>query len=581
MPPTQPHIGQFFIQVHGADLPLEVMDHLDEAVVEDDLAQPAMFALRFHDPQFTLLDGEQFELGREVTLSAANAAGHRTPIMTGEITALEPELEQHDPALVVRGYDRGHRLHRGRKTRTFLKQTDSDIVAAIAREANLRTDIEPSSERYEYVIQNNQTDMEFLRMRALRIGYGVTVHGQTLRFRRVEAAPPQVPAQEWGVSLSSLRVRLSAAAQPNEIQVRGWDHQAKRALVGKASAPTQTGHVGDGANGGVVAQQSFGAAATVCVTDRPVSTQSEADHMAQAVLDELAGDYLQAEGTCQGEPTLRAGTQVEVKGVGRRLHGTYFVTATRHEYTPDGGYTTTFTVNGRRPRSLLAALDSSPQHHTVEGVVIGIVTNINDLRGWGRIKVKFPWLDDGQESDWIRIAAPGAGKERGLCVLPEVDDEVLLAFEHGDIGKPYVIGGLWNGKDPLPAAVVDGGKVRTRMLKTRAGHMIEIEDDTSAGQGFIQLTTNGGHVLKISDNDRLIEIKSQTHTLTLDDQARAVRVESGGDLEMKGLGGKLSITAQGVELVSNTNLNVQAKAMLDVKTSAVLSIQGSLVKINS
>lgn len=580
MPANKPNIGQIFIQIDGADLPVGVMDGLDEAAIEDDLAQPAMFTLRFHDPKLELLDGDQFRLGREVKLGAADAQGRRKLILVGEITALEPELEQHDPALLVRGYDRSHRLHCGRRTRTFLKQTDGDIVAAIAREAHLRPDVEATSERYDYVIQNNQTDMEFLRARAVRIGYSVGVDEQTLRFRRMAGAPPQAPPQEWGVALQSFRVRLTAVAQPNEVQVRGWDPKTKRALVGRAQQAAQPSRIGDGTSGGAAAQRSFGAAATLHVTDQPVTTQAEADHLAQAVLDDIAANYLQAEGICTGEPALRAGTQVEVKGVGRRLHGTYFVTATRHEYTPDGGYMTTFAVNGHRARSVLAALDGTGERHAVRGVVIGVVTNINDPDALGRVKVTFPWLDDNQESDWARLATPGGGKERGMCVVPEVGDEVLLAFEHGDISKSYILGGLWNGKDKPPATVVEGGKVKTRTIKTRAGHAIELQDDNNAGKGFIKLTTSGGHVLSISDNDHGIQLTSQSHTLTLDDQGRAVRIESGGDVEIKGTGGTLRITAQGVELSSNANLKVQANAMLDVKTSAIVSIQGSIVKIN-
>ena len=80
----------------------------------------------------------------------------------------------------------------------------------------------------------------------------------------------------------------------------------------------------------------------------------------------------------------------------------------------------------------------------VTGVVVGVVTNNQDPDGLGRVKVKFPWLSDADESSWARIAAPMAGKERGLYFLPEVDDEVLVIFEHGDLRFPFVPGALWN-----------------------------------------------------------------------------------------------------------------------------------------
>src|SRR5262249_39560505 len=156
------------------------------------------------------------------------------------------------------------------------------------------------------------------------IGYQVGVDDRTLRFRRAEKAPTAATAQEWGSGLLSFRVRLSAVYQPNEVHVRGWDPQAKRAVVGKATRPEHASKVGDAKNGGAVAEQAFGAAATLIVTDQPVSDQNEATQMAQALLDQQSGDYLTAEGRCLGEPSIRAGRTIKIDNMGQRLSGTYF-----------------------------------------------------------------------------------------------------------------------------------------------------------------------------------------------------------------------------------------------------------------
>ena len=103
----------------------------------------------------------------------------------------------------------------------------------------------------------------------------------------------------------------------------------------------------------------------------------------------------------------------------------------------------------------------------IYGVVIGIVTNNNDPKSQGRIKVKFPWLDQKYESEWARLASPMAGKNRGLYCLPEVEDEVLVMFEHGDVRRPYILGALWNGKD-APPAENDKGENNLRLLKSRS-----------------------------------------------------------------------------------------------------------------
>lgn len=593
--PSDSLFDQFSVSVNGTELAAEIMNDLDEAVVEDDLAQPAMFTLRFHDPAFTLIDGTQFKLGAEVTISAVTPANQRKVILVGEVTALEPMLSQRITLLVVRGYDLSHRLYRGHQTRTFLKQTDSQIAQKIAQEAGLSADAESTSVSHDYVIQNNESDMDFLRARAARIGFRVRANGKKLVFGRAEQTPPAAPAQTWGQTLLEFRSRMTAVAQSNAVEVRGWDIKTKTALVGKATTAANPSAVLV-ETGGAAAKKAFSSAATVLVSQQPVATQAEATGMAQAVLNQLAGDYLSAEGACYGEPALKAGTLVELKGIGTRLSGKYFVTATRHSFSHRDGYRTSFSVNGHRAHNLLTALAGNGRERGVVGVVVGVVTNNKDPDGLGRVKVKFPWLNEQEESNWARLAAAGAGATRGLSIMPEVNDEVLVAFEHGDMSRPYVVGGLWNGKDkpPFAATAVKNGKVEQRGLMSRAGHQILVQDEDQGG--LIQLKTKSGRMVEVSETDKNITIKSQNHTITLDDQGRAVKIQSAGDVEIAGAGGKLKITASGVEITSNTSmklqananlqlqanaqLQVQAQAMLDLKSSGILNIQGTLVKIN-
>ena len=597
-------MDEFFVQVDGSDLALDYIRVLEEAIVEDDLSQPAMFSLRFHDQDLQLIDGNQFKVGSEITLGATDSKDKRKTILVGEVTALEAEFDQFHTAFVVRGYDKSHRLYRGRKTQAFLKKSDGDIARTIAKAAKLQADIESGGEAHEYVMQDSQTDMEFLRARAARNGYSIVVDGSKLKFRTAEKSPPQATAQDLGQNLLSFNVRMTAVAQPNKVEVRSWDRKAKKAIVGSAVSPTKTSSIGYGKTGGDTAKQSFGSSQTVVVTDQPVQTQGEATRLAQAILDDMANDYLIAEGFCTGEPSLKAGTTVEVKGVGTRFGGKYFVTATRHIYTADEGYRTTFCVNGRNPMGILATVSNERPRHAIDGVVPAIVTNINDPDSLGRVKLKFPWLNEQQESDWARLVQPGAGKQRGMFAAPEVNDEVLVAFEQGDINRPYVIGGLWNTKDTPPTKALNDGKVQLRTIKTRAGHVIEFGEDEGSEKGYIQLKTAGGCLLDISDTDQGIKVKSQKHTIHLDDQGQAVKIQSGGSLELKGAGQKLSFTQGGIELSGpggklmvasagielaananltmkgNANVDIQANALMNVKSSAILNIQGTLVKIN-
>src|SRR5262249_61062526 len=123
----------------------------------------------------------------------------------------------------------------------------------------------------------------------------------------------------------------------------------------------------------------------------------------------------------------------------------------------------------------------------VPGLVIGQVTDIADPENMFRVKVSFPWLSDDYESWWARVAQPGAGGDRGLAWLPEVGDEVLVAFGHGDVRAPYVIGSLYNGVDAPPEAgqLIDtaAGQVIRRVCVSRTGDRLGLWDGDSGRGG--------------------------------------------------------------------------------------------------
>ena len=161
----------------------------------------------------------------------------------------------------------------------------------------------------------------------------------------------------------------------------------------------------------------------------------------------------------------------------------------------------------------------------VHGVVTGIVTNNQDPQKLGRVKLKFPWLSDTEESDWARVASPMAGKERGLFLLPEVDDQVLVAFEHGDPAYPYVIGALWNSNSAPPETNADG-KNNLRLIKSRSGHVIRLNDKEGeetieivdkSGKNSIVVTTKDNSIAVTADAD--LKITSKNGKVVVDARA--------------------------------------------------------------
>jgi len=202
----------------------------------------------------------------------------------------------------------------------------------------------------------------------------------------------------------------------------------------------------------------------------------------------------------------------------------------------------------------------------LNGVAPAVVTNNQDPEGLGRVKVKFPWLSDNNETDWVRVATLMAGPERGSFFLPEVGDEVLVAFEHGDINAPYVIGVLWNGQQKPPETNSDG-KNNIRKIRSRSGHEIVFNDDDSVKKEKIEIHTKAGHRIVLDDSagGEKIEVvdKTGSNRIVIDSVKNSIGIECGMQLKIK---------AQTVE--------IEGTASLTLKSNAILTIQGMPVKIN-
>ncbi len=148
--------------------------------------------------------------------------------------------------------------------------------------------------------------------------------------------------------------------------------------------------------------------------------------------------------------------------------------------------------------NIVEILSENAAEHPVAGrtygAVIGIVSNIDDPDGLGRVKLRYPWLEDESESPWARTVSFMAGGERGAVFRPEPDDEVLVIFEHGDMRKPYVLGALWNGSDAMPEERGGDDTNDIRLIKSRSGHLI-VFDDTD-GEEKITITDKSGNVVE-------------------------------------------------------------------------------------
>lgn len=212
----------------------------------------------------------------------------------------------------------------------------------------------------------------------------------------------------------------------------------------------------------------------------------------------------------------------------------------------------------------MSLAEPAPSETTLEsgghakGVAVAIVRQNKDDSGHGRVKVTYPWHSQPRESYWARLAMPMTGKERGMYFVPEVDDEVLVAFERGDLRFPYVVGSLWNGKDKSPASNADG-KNDLRLIRSRKGHKLTFDDGS---KGTVRLELNDGK------------------KLTIDDDGIVLEDGKGNSLAIKSNSGELTIQAAQQLTIKAPKISIEATGTLDVKSNAALNLRGATVAIN-
>ncbi|MET9274196.1 phage baseplate assembly protein V [Kribbella sp. NPDC003557] len=581
-------------------------------LVDQALGLPGMFELAFAAGERTDELLSVLGIGTEVAIAAASPERPGDPrlLIGGEVTTVQAEYGAM-AVLVVRGYTAEHRLQRVRRTRTFVNMSDSDIAVKVAREAGLTVGaVTVTRAVHEHVGQLNQTDWEFLSGRAALLGLEVGVDDGEFFFGQRPAGAP-CPLRMWD-NLLAFAPRLSAAGLTTEVEVRAWDPLAATVVVeraGVAAADTAVGldpHQAVARSNGSPPPPAPPAArpgagrlgpmpsttATV-VGDQPRADRSAVRELATGLAQRVADSFADAVGESVGDPWLSAGRIVEVSGVVRPFAGRWLVTRARHELV-DGRYRTTFEATGRQDRSLFGlAGPRADRRDRVPGVVCGIVSNNLDPLGKSRVKVILPWLSPDYESGWAVVAQPAAGEHSGVVLLPEVGDEVLVAFEFGDLQRPYVLGGVVNNRSTYslgaPPVVARGNNasVRWRGLVTPSGSRLAFHDDVPAPgrveQAEIMLgSADENLTLRIDQVAGAIALRCLPGQATRPGEKGRIVIECGpgGAIDVvAGAGGAVTIDGGGELTLKAQQLNLQG-TRISVNGSGPVELKGKPIKLN-
>jgi phage protein D len=336
----------FRIKVGGQTLEPAQEKSVAELTVTHELGASDQFSIVFTSPYPSLpwthgKDATLFKPGVGVTIEMGYVDDTQA-LFNGEVTGLAPNFPSDGAStLRVEGLSRLHRLDGPRRTRTFQQTTDSEIAQQIAQQAGLSSKADATQLKYPYVIQNNQTDLEFLRERARGIDFELLVDDRTLIFRKSKAGSTKSMSLKWGESLRRFQPTLDSLQPVTEVTVRGYDPTTKKELVGRAAAGAEEATLGQ-QSGAQLVNAAFGSRAEM-VVDRQPSSQAEAEQRAKAIFNQRMMELITGSGVSIGDPKLRAGTVVEIAGLGANFSGLYYVVRSTHSIG-EGGYETQFSV---------------------------------------------------------------------------------------------------------------------------------------------------------------------------------------------------------------------------------------------
>jgi phage protein D len=570
----------FVVKIDGTELKPEAVEKIKEWRVDDHLKLADTFSIKIFEPspdRMTLIDDEAlFAVGNTVEIAVSGVpvegeqgggAAAMETLIKGIITSIEPEFSAEAGAIMtVRGYDRSHTMNQEKKATTFQNMTVGDIVKKVVSSSGLAADVSAhAGGALDFVQQNNESDWEFLGRMAQRVGARVVVNDKKLEFKPAGDSAPG-PTLEWGKTLLSFRPRVTGVQQASEVLVRGWDPKAKKAIEATARPSAQMltslpGLAAEGVRSKIVDAMKGG---RHTIADRPVGNASEAQALADSAMAKIANSYVEAEGVCLGDPKVKAGGKVEIKGVGKRFSGKYLLSATRHVYRANG-YRTHFTISGEAERSLVDLLTPARTKRWGNSVVLGVVTNNQDPQNLGRVRVKFPALGD-TEGNWARVCTPGAGKKKGVMMIPQVGDEVVIGFEHDDVNQPFILGSVWNGQDtaadavpPMAQKAGGGGAPKDVIeegsfaLQSQKRVLVDAKEELSLASDK-ELVLTIGESKVTCKKDGTIEITGKTVKMS---GTQGVTIESPqGSVTVKSGPGGTTVSSQGTVSVSGTQVSL-------------------------
>ncbi|GCF09773.1 phage baseplate assembly protein V [Dictyobacter arantiisoli] len=473
-------LPEVWLEVDGTPLASADLPALREVRVQQCLSLPTLCELTFANPPEPLTRVAQLVPGTRLKVRVTE---HQEPLFVGQVTAVE---HYYGPArsheIRVRSYDLLHQLRKRQSVRVRVQVNTRDLAQELVTDLGLTVQAAESGPLWPRLIQHRQSDLELLQEIAARCGLYLTVRRNVLHLLTLQGIGEPLPLA-LGETLLEARVELNTDTICHSVAATGWDTSRVETHAGQISQArvgyTQTARI---------TPASVGTDGKHMLVNEGVLSDDHATSLAQAELDRRVAREVTIWGMAEGDPRLRPGTTVVITGVDDALAERYVLATVIHTIDARHGFISELSSTPPTPVARARGSIATP----------GVVTQIDDPEKLGRVRVSLSTYDN-IETDWMGVLSAGAGVGKGLMVLPDIGDHVLVLLAHEDPAQGIVLGGLYGAKQP-PDAGIDGGAVRRYTLLTPGGQRIRLDD----GQHTIRLENSIGSFYELSPEKVLV-----------------------------------------------------------------------------
>lgn len=465
-----------------------------------------------------------------------------------------------------------------KNSRHFNDLGDSDIVEMLFQENGI-TDLEMESfgNTHEQLLQANVSDWDFALSRMDTNGMACNINDSVSVFRP-DSSQDSKMTLVYGNNIIAFRSESDIRTQSTAVVATSWDY-ANQLVIEVEGNPLSN------ASPGNISENLLAEAHS---QDFKIKTPAMFDNQAlQAIADakkqKQSLSKIQGKVKFQGTSEINPGDWVLLEGLGEQFSGKAFVSAVNHDirngnWTTEAslGWTGDFFTEKFNPFSSSA---ESGQFSKMQGLNIGVVTDIVDPKGEGRVRIKLPIVNPDDAGIWARVATLDAGNNRGSLFRPEIEDEVIIGFLNGDSSQPIILGMLHSSSKPAPFEPEEANDKKGYVSRS------EIKITIHDGDKSITIETPGGREIKMDDTAEEIEIKdSSGNSIIMNSDG--ITIDSPMEINITA-GSGLNLAAPQIGIKADSSASFEASGSMSVKSDgtaeikgSMVDIQGSLVKIN-